>query len=84
MRVTNDVAGGIILTAPAGTTKVRLQEVYFQPYGYAGGSVYADKMVLDNLSPSDPNITSLPVNQTKLVGETASFTVVAITSASLP
>jgi len=77
MRVTNHVDGGIILTAPAGTTKVRLQEVYFQPYGYAGGSVYADKMVLDNLSPSDPNITSLPVNQTKLVGETATFTVAA-------
>jgi len=77
MRVTNHVAGGTTLTAPAGTTKVRLQEVYYQPYGYAGGSVYADKMILDNLSPSDPNITTLPLSQTKLVGETVSFTVAA-------
>ena len=77
MRVTNILAGGTTLTAPAGTTKVRFQEVYYQPYGYAGGSVYADKMVLDNLSPSDPNITTLPVSQTKLVGETATFTVAA-------
>jgi len=45
---------------------VRFQEVYYQPYGYAGGSVYADKMVLGNLSPSDPNITTLPVSQTKI------------------
>jgi len=77
MRVTNHVGGGYVLTAPAGTTKVRIQEVYYQPYGYAGGSVYADQMVLENLTPSDPNITGLPVSQTKLVGETATFTVVA-------
>ena len=77
MRVTNDVLGGFTLTAPVGTTKVRFQEVYYQPYGYAGGSVYADKMVLDNLSPSDPNITTLPLSQTKLVGETVAFTVAA-------
>jgi len=77
MRVTNHVAGGTTLTAPAGTTKVRIQQVYYQPYGYAGGSIYADQMVLDNLSPSDPNITTLPVSQTKLVGETAVFSVVA-------
>ncbi|NOS72531.1 MAG: immunoglobulin domain-containing protein [Verrucomicrobia bacterium] len=77
MTVTNDIIGGTTLTAPAGTTKVRLQEVYYQPYGYAGGSVYADKMVLDNLSPSDPNITTLPLSQTKLVGETVIFSVVA-------
>jgi hypothetical protein len=77
MRVTNDVDGGIVLTAPAGATKVRFQEVYYQPYGYGGGSVYADKMVLDNLSPSDPNLTSLPTNTTVLVGQTAVFRVVA-------
>jgi hypothetical protein len=77
MRVTNDVLGGLTFTAPAGTTKARFQEVYYQPYGYGGGSVYADKMVLDNLSPSDPNITTLPVSQTKIVGETVTFTVVA-------
>jgi hypothetical protein len=77
MRVTNDIDGGINLTAPAGTTKVRFQEVYYQPYGYAGGSVYADHMVLDNISPSDPNITTLPISQTKLVGQTATFTVAA-------
>src|ERR1035437_6308865 len=77
MRVTNDVVGGIYFTSPVGTTKVRFQEVYVQPYGYAGGSVYADKMVLDNLSASDPNLTTLPVSQTKLVGQTAVFTVVA-------
>jgi hypothetical protein len=66
-----------MLTAPAGTSKVRFQEVYYQPYGYAGGSVYADQMELNNLSPSDPNITTLPLSQTKIVGETASFNVVA-------
>jgi len=77
MRVTNDVLGGLSFTSPAGTTKVRLQEVYYQPFGYAGGSVYADKMVLDNLTASDPNISTLPVNQSKVVGETAVFTVVA-------
>jgi hypothetical protein len=77
MRVTNDVLGGINFAAPPGTTKVRFQEVYYQPFGAAGGSVYADKMVLDNLAPSDPNITTLPVDQKKLVGETAVFTVVA-------
>ena len=77
MRVTNHAAGGYVLTAPPGTTKVRIQEVYFQPFGFAGGSVYADKMELNNLTPSDPNITGLPANQTKLVGETATFTVIA-------
>ena len=77
MRVTNTVVGGINFTSPVGTTKVRIQEVYYQPYGYAGGSVYADKMVLDNLSASDPNITTLPISQTKLVGQTVTFTVVA-------
>jgi len=77
MQVTNHVAGGYVLTAPPGTTKARFQEVYFQPFGYAGGSVYADKMELNNLTPSDPNITGLPISQTKLVGETAVFTVVA-------
>ncbi len=41
MRVTNQVAGGTVLTSPPGTTKVRFQEVYYQPYGYAGGSVFA-------------------------------------------
>jgi hypothetical protein len=83
MRVTNDVSGGFALTAPPGTTKVRLQEVYYQPYGYAGGSVYADKMVLDNLSPSDPNITTLPVSQSKIVGQNVSFTVVATGQSAL-
>ena len=77
MRVTNDVLGGITFAAPAGTTKVRFQEVYFQPYGYAGGSVYADSMVLDNLSPSDPNLVTLPSDKTAQVGDTVSFTVVA-------
>ena len=37
MRVTNDVLGGLTFAAPASTTKVRFQEVYYQPYGYAGG-----------------------------------------------
>jgi hypothetical protein len=83
MRVTNDVSGGIVLTAPAGTTKVRFQEVYYQPYGYAGGSVYADHMVLDNLTPSDPNISTLPLSQTKLVGDTVSFSVVATGQSTL-
>jgi hypothetical protein len=77
MKVTNDASGGFTLTSPPGTTKVRFQEVYYQPYGYGGGSVYADKMVLDNLSPSDPNITSLPTNTTVIVGQTAKFKVVA-------
>jgi hypothetical protein len=77
MRVTNDISGGVALTAPASTTKVRFQEVYYQPYGYAGGSVYADSMVLDNLTPSDPNISTLPVSITRIVGQTATFTVVA-------
>jgi hypothetical protein len=77
MRVTNDIDGGIIFTAPAGATKVRLQEVYYQPYGYAGGSVYADSMVLDNLSPSDPNIITLPSDKLAQVGDTVTFTVVA-------
>lgn len=77
MQVTNDIEGGTVLTAPEGTAKVRFQEVLYQPYGYAGGSVYADHMVLDNLSPSDPNITTPPANQTVQVGQTASFTVVA-------
>lgn len=77
MRVTNDISGGLNLTAPAGTTKVRFQEVYYQPYGYAGGSVYADQMILDNLTPSDPNITTLPVSITRIVGQTATFSVVA-------
>jgi hypothetical protein len=75
--VTNDISGGFTFTAPAGTAKVRLQEVYYQPFGFNGGSVYADSMVLDNVSPSDPNITGLPANQTKVVGQTATFTVVA-------
>jgi hypothetical protein len=75
--VTNiDGTSGTSLTAPAGTTKVRFQEVLMQP-SFAGGSVYSDEMRLDNLTPSDPNITSLPVNQVKLVGETAQFTVAA-------
>lgn len=77
MKVTNHIDGGYTLTAPPGTSKVRFQEVYYQPYGYAGGSVYADKMELNNLTPSDPNITTLPVSQTKQVGETVSFSVVA-------
>src|SRR5260370_8365853 len=34
-------------------------------------------MVLDKLSASDPNITTLPVSQTKLVGQMAVFSVVA-------
>ena len=76
MRVT-DGAGGIALTAPGGTAKVRFQEVYYQPSGYAGGSVYADAMVLDNLSPSDPNVTVPPANQTVLVGQTATLKVTA-------
>jgi hypothetical protein len=82
MVVTNEL-GGTTFTAPAGTTKARLQEVYYQPYGYAGGSVYVDQMVLNNLSPSDPNITTLPISQTKLVGESVSFTVVATGATAL-
>jgi hypothetical protein len=77
MTVTNDQVGGINLTSVVGTTKVRLQEVYYQPYGYAGGSVYADAMRLDNITASDPNISTLPVSQSKIVGQTATFTVVA-------
>ena len=83
MVVTNHVSGGTVLTAPAGTTKVRFQEVYFQPFGYAGGSVYADKLVLNNLTPSDPNITQLPVNQNKIIGETAVFSVTATGNSAL-
>jgi hypothetical protein len=75
MRVTNAVSGGVTFTAPAGTAFVRLQAVYYQPFGYAGGSVYADLMVLDDLSPADPSIISLPSSQTVQVGSTASFTV---------
>ncbi|HSY17912.1 MAG TPA: immunoglobulin domain-containing protein [Candidatus Acidoferrales bacterium] len=75
MRVTNAVDGGLTFTAPAGTSFVRLQAVYYQPYGYAGGSVYADSMVLDDLSPADPSITSLPASHTAQVGDTVSFTV---------
>lgn len=77
MRVTNDVSGGIIFTSPPSTAFVRMQAVYYQPYGYAGGSVYADSMVLDDLSPADPSINSLPVSQTAQVGDSVSFTVAA-------
>ena len=83
MRVTNAVDGGVTFTAPAGTTFVRMQAVYYQPYGYAGGSVYSDSMVLDDLSPADPSIVSLPTGQTVQVGSTVSFTVGAIGQSTL-
>ena len=77
MRVTNSVSGGYTFTAPAGTAFVRMQAVYYQPYGYAGGSIYADSMVLDDVSPADPSILTLPASVTKEVGDTATFTVAA-------
>jgi len=77
MRVTNAIDGGYTFTAPAGTAFVRMQAVYYQPYGYAGGSIYADAMVLDDLSPADPSILTLPASVTKEVGDTATFTVAA-------
>ncbi len=76
MNVLNN-EGGITLTAPDGTKKVRLQEVYYQPSGFAGGSVYADAMTLDNITPSDPGLISLATNSTKIVGQTATFAVSA-------
>ncbi len=78
-----DGSGGTQLTAPAGTAFVRLQEVYYQPYGYAGGSVYADAMVLDLLSASDPNLVTPPANTTVVVGQTATLTVAAAGQSTL-
>lgn len=64
--------------APAGTAKVRFQAVYAQLAGYPGGSIYMDEMNLTKVAGSDPDITGSPASQTKVEGQTVSFTVAAV------
>jgi len=70
-------------TAPAGVAKVRCQVVFAQPAGYDGGSVYFDDLGLLKAGGSDPDITTGPADQTKVVGQTATFTVMATGATTL-
>ncbi|HWH71454.1 MAG TPA: immunoglobulin domain-containing protein, partial [Candidatus Sulfotelmatobacter sp.] len=77
LTVTNEV-GSTNLTAPYGTAVARCQVVFHQPGGYyPGGSAYFDDINLIRTSAPDPDITFPPTDQTKVVGQTATFTVVA-------
>ncbi len=72
--ITNTVTS---FTAPAATAKARYQIVFAQPAGYDGGSVYFDDLDLEKIAASDPDISAGPTNLTRVVGQTATFTVVA-------
>ncbi len=72
--ITNTVTS---FTAPAATAKARYQIVFAQPAGYDGGSVYFDDLDLEKIAASDPDITAGPTNLTRVMGQTATFTVVA-------
>jgi Immunoglobulin domain len=74
--VTNST-GGTTLTAPAGTTRVRVQAVFAQQGGFPPGSAYYDDIQLIRTSKPDPEITVQPAPLTKVYGQTAVFSVVA-------
>jgi hypothetical protein len=77
--ITNTVAS---YSAPAGTTKVRFQVVFVQT-GYDGGSVYFDDLELSKIAGSDPDILASPVSQTKVEGQTVTFSVSAVGATTL-
>ncbi|MDB6111385.1 MAG: hypothetical protein JWR69_3135 [Pedosphaera sp.] len=85
LRVTNQIDIGDLTTvtdttssfaAPAGTVKVRFDVVFAQT-GYDGGSVYFDDLALIKIAGSGPEILSPPASQTKITGQTTTFTAVA-------
>src|ERR1051326_7622051 len=69
--------------APTGTTKVRFQVVFAQLSGYPGGSIYFDDLDLTKIAGTDPDISVSPASQTRIVGQTATFTVVAAGATTL-
>ena len=70
-------------TAPAGTTKARFQVVFAQLGGYPGGSIYFDDLNLTKIAGTDPDISASPASQTRIVGQTATFTVTAAGATTL-
>jgi hypothetical protein len=85
LQVTNQIDPGDLTTvigtatsfaAPAGTVKVRY-EVVFAQTAFDGGSVYFDDLNLTKIAGSDPEISGPPASQTKVAGQTATFTAVA-------
>ncbi len=78
--VTNTVTN---LSAPTNTAKVRFQLVFSQPPGYDGGSVYFDDLDLTKIAGSDPDISAGPASQTKVEGQSVTFTVSATGATTL-
>ena len=72
-----DTSANTTLTAPAGTAFMRFLIRFYQPGGYPGGSCYWDDLALIRTSKPDPEITAQPVPQTKVYGQTATFSVTA-------
>src|SRR6185503_2632235 len=68
---------------PTNTAKVRFQVVFSQPPGYDGGSVYFDDLQLIKIAGSDPDITANPASQTKVAGQSVTFTVSAAGATTL-
>src|SRR5207245_1245421 len=78
--ITNTVSS---FTAPTNTAKVRFQVVFAQLSGYPGGSIYFDDLNLTKIAGTDPDISASPASQTRIVGQTATFTVVAAGATTL-
>lgn len=64
------------LVAPTGTVRVRYQ-LQFDDTSGGGGAIFWDDCVLDKLVGSDPDIVTAPAALIVVVGQNASFSVVA-------